>query len=66
MENVIFLDPDNNHYWGSESRAQVSLFFLKFGVDPTTGTSSRNDTGTLKAVMTPRPYVLRFEDGEGN
>ena len=65
MENIIFLDPENI-IRGSESRAQVSLFFLKFGVDPTTGTSSRNDTDTLKAVMTPRPYVLRFEDGEGN
>ena len=35
------------------------LFFLKFGLDVTTGVSARNDT-ILKGVMTPRPYYLRY------
>jgi hypothetical protein len=40
------------------------LFFLKFGVDRTTGVAARNDTNTLRAVMTPRPYLLRYNAGK--
>ena len=34
------------------------LFFMKFGVDAKTGVAARNDTDTVKAVMTPRPWQL--------
>ena len=34
------------------------LFFLKHFVNTSTGVASRNDTTTLKHVMTPRPYAL--------
>ena len=40
------------------------LFFLKFGLDPVTGISARNDS-ILKAVMTPRPYYLRYSAASG-
>ena len=34
------------------------LFFLKHFVNTSTGVASRNDTTTLKHVMTPKPYAL--------
>jgi len=49
--------------WGNQSAicqgADPShLFFMKFGVDAKTGVAARNDTDTVKAVMTPRPWQL--------
>ena len=34
------------------------LFFLKHFVNPASGVAARNDTSTLRHVMTPRPYAL--------
>jgi len=54
--------------WGADEPHNTSIicegtdkthnFFLKFDVSPTTGVTARNETRTLRHVMTPRPYVL--------
>ena len=49
-----------------EGADPTHLFFLKDFVDPTTGRAARNDTSTLKSVMTPRPYALRRVSAVGD
>ena len=57
--------PDGNRSIICQGADPIHLFFLKFGLDPATGISARNDT-ILKAVMTPRPYYLRYSSAGAN
>lgn len=62
----VYVTSQCDRVWGRPSNASIicqgadptHLFFLKFGLNPTTGIAARNDT-ILTAVMTPRGYYLR-------
>lgn len=62
----VYVTSQCDRVWGRPTNASIicqgadptHLFFLKFGLDPTTGIAARNDT-ILTAVMTPRGYYLR-------
>ena len=65
----VFRSSQCDQIWGNAKPANDSivcegadpkhLFFMKDFVNPASGEAARNDTGTLRSVMTPRPYVLR-------
>lgn len=64
----VFENSQCDRIWGPAPPANNSiicegadpqhLFFLKHFVDPASGKAARNETTTLKHVMTPRPYAL--------
>jgi len=51
--------PEGNNSIVCEGADPQHLFFLKLFINPANGAPARNDTTTLRHVMTPRPFALR-------